>query len=180
MVSGTIRKMRRGSGRLGVTADERALCPYWRSRRPCGRSRVAHGPISETWTETRGLVLYAAGARGAPNIARHPKATAVQLELPRTGRRLGQCIEISSRRRLRGRLARRGRDRPGRSASECARRAIESIVASDLGRPSRFEASLFHGGCAVVSAAGSRRISCAAGRRSRSGTRGIPPPVGAG
>ena len=96
MVSGLIRQLRPvGLDDLGVTAAIEHCVNDWRSRLPLVAIEMSLMGDFETLDETRGLVLYRLVQEALTNIARHAKATAVQIRIA-AGRAVdsGQCIEI--------------------------------------------------------------------------------------
>src|SRR6267378_7997524 len=96
MVSGLIRQLRPvGLDDLGVTAAIEHCVNDWRSRLPLVAIEMSLTGDFETLDETRGLVLYRLVQEALTNIARHAKATAVQIRIA-AGRAVdsGQCIEI--------------------------------------------------------------------------------------
>jgi len=96
MVSGLIRQLRPvGLDDLGVTAAIEHCVNDWRSRLPLVAIEMSLTGDFETLDETRGLVLYRLVQEALTNIARHSKATAVQIRIA-AGRAVdsGQCIEI--------------------------------------------------------------------------------------
>jgi len=96
MVSGLIRQLRPvGLDDLGVTAAIEHCVNDWRSRLPLVAIEMSLTGDFETLDETRGLVLYRLVQEALTNIARHAKATAVQIRIA-AGRAVdsGQCFEI--------------------------------------------------------------------------------------
>ena len=96
MVSGLIRQLRPvGLDDLGVTAAIEHCVNDWRSRLPLVAIEMSLTGDFETLDETRGLVLYRLVQEALTNIARHAKATAVQIRIaagPAVDSR--QCLEI--------------------------------------------------------------------------------------
>jgi len=96
MVTGLIRQLRPvGLDDLGVTAAIEHCVNDWRSRLPLATIEMSLTGDFETLDETRGLVLYRLVQESLTNIARHARATRVQIRIA-AGRAPDpkQCIEI--------------------------------------------------------------------------------------
>src|ERR1700692_1422395 len=96
VVTGLIRQLRPvGFDDLGVTAALEHCVNDWRSRLPLVTIEMSLTGDFETLDEPRGLVLYRLVQEALTNIARHAKATRVQIRIaagPAADSR--QCIEI--------------------------------------------------------------------------------------
>jgi signal transduction histidine kinase len=96
VVAGLIRQLRPvGFDDLGVSAALEHCVDDWRSRLPLTAIELSTTGDFETVDETRGLVLYRLVQEALTNIARHARATRVEIRIA-AGRAADpkQCIEI--------------------------------------------------------------------------------------
>jgi signal transduction histidine kinase len=96
MVTGLIRQLRPvGLDDLGVAAAIEHCVNDWRSRLPLVTIEMSLTGNVEALDETRGLVLYRLVQEALTNIARHAKATRVQIRIAAgTAADSRQCIEV--------------------------------------------------------------------------------------
>jgi len=96
VVTGLIRQLRPvGLDDLGVAAALEHCVGDWRLRLPLATIELSISGDFEALDESRGLVLYRLVQEALTNIARHAKATRVEIRIA-TGRAAdsGQCIEV--------------------------------------------------------------------------------------